>query len=400
MNRVVLTGMGVVTHYGEGIDKMMRGLQSRPLTPEPVQIPTFKDKFTTLPHYEVPKEVYKEFEKTCPDKIYRILVPMSAYACIATDEAISLEHRESFHSMSGVGVSVASSAPSIESLVESLNLWKENPKKITSGHVFKTLHNVITLTLAKYVGADSRVSSLTNACASSIHNAIFGYESIALGKAKVMLCGGTEEYDPYLTFMFMKLSLASSHGCKPFHKNRDGIIIGDGAGMLQLEEYYHAKNRNVPIYAEVVGAEMTFSAHTTFNDKDDIFKCMYRTVYNIPYGTVVINTHATGTESGDLQELEAIQTLKRACPQLKFIVTALKRYFGHTLAASGAIETIATIKLIEQNKLIPLAEDDSQLVPELQNQDYNIDRSRPIYFLKNSFSLGGANSSILFKIQE
>lgn len=250
-----------------------------------------------------------------------------------------------------------------------------------------------------------------SACASGNTSIMDAFNYIRLGKAKVMIAGGSEAaITPASVGGFSALKAMSTRNddfetaSRPYDADRDGFVMGEGAGTLILEEYEHAKKRGAKIYAEVAGAAMTADAyHMTAPHPEGLgavkaMQLALREAEINPQAIGYLNPHATSTPLGDLAELQAIKKVFGESKNLD--ISATKSMTGHLLGAAGAVEAILSIKAIEKSIIPPTI--------NLHNLDENIPKDLPIVFgdakekniqyaLSNAFGFGGHNATVIFK---
>ena len=220
-----------------------------------------------------------------------------------------------------------------------------------------------------------------------------------------MLCGGSDEYHPLTTLCFDLINAAStgynsspSKTPRPFDRDRDGIICSEGCGILLLESYDSAKERGADILAEIVGFASTANSENIANPSaESLVACMEKTLSdsNInPQDIDYVNAHATGTIQGDIEEAEAIYRVFGG----EVPVSSLKGHIGHTMAASGSLELIASINMIRKKIVIPTLnlENIDDLCKKI-NLVQNLEERQIEYILKNNFALGGVNSSLILR---
>lgn len=382
MKQVVITGMGAVTHFGYGVDVLVNGLLSPDEEPDKVNIEIAKDKQIVLPAYKVDDFIVNSYIDNLANYIYKNTTRMSALASMAVDEALK-EQNVWDYQLNDVGISIASSLPSLEEYESLVDIIQNNPRRMSTSTIFRTLSNNVAFNIAKYLNIKGRVLSSSAACATSLQSIILGYEAIKLGKAKVMICGGSEEYHPYLSQVFHKLGIASKTKCKPFEEDRDGIVVSEGAGIVILEELEYAVQRGATIYGQIVGTGQNFTNNAVFSSIGDIKNCMKEAVtesgINIASSTVTVDAHATGTVIGDANELAAILDFEKEY-NCKVTIEAFKERLGHTMAACGVLELIAAIKMA--------------LLAPFQHSAY------PELLVKNSFGIGGINTSLAVKLPD
>ncbi len=402
--RVVITGMGTVSPFGQGVECLWEHLLKGDSA---VQIIPDMQKLGGLRSW-VAAVVPEIDESVIPRKKRRFMSPMSVYSTIAALEAAAMAGlSEDKISSRGTGLCLAST---MGSTTESEAFFQEmnrsgSIENIKSTMFFKTMNHSCAANTAQALGITGRTISPSAACASSNLAIGLAFEMIAAGKQDVMVCGGSDEHHCLAPAIFDIMNAAS---CKynsepqqtprPFDIDRDGVVCAEGAGVLVLEEMGHARARNANILAEIVGFATFSSPENIANpDSQTIMECMECSMKQagIKAGDVdYVNAHATATIEGDIAEAQAIGAVMAD----KVPVSSLKGHLGHTMAASGAMEMIASIQMMHYNILIPtrnLVKPD----PLCGVMDFVI-TPREIeinVILKNSFALGGINSAILVR---
>lgn len=254
-----------------------------------------------------------------------------------------------------------------------------------------------------------------SACASSTHAIVDATNLIRLGKADVFISGGSEAaINPAGLGGFSSMQALSTRNddpvtaSRPFDKDRDGFVLGEGAGALVLEEYEHAKARGAKIYAEIVGTGMTADAyHLTAPHPEGlgaatVMRLALEEAGIRPEDIDYINVHGTSTPAGDLPELKAVEQVFGEAAK-KVNISSTKSMTGHLLGAAGAVESVACIMAI-QHSLIPptinLQHVDEAINPALQLTPNKAVERKVRYALSNTFGFGGHNSSLIFKANE
>lgn len=406
--RVVITGMGSVSPYGHGNKFLKQGLDSASDPFSHVKIKVSKDRYGIFPVGLVPTKYYgyddiiSMSDLHIPREIDRSMSNLSRYAYFATREALmqsGITQQNDFYS--NIGTAISSTLPSIHTYEELFNKYIDiDPKQMPSTISFKTMNHTSSLNIASAFGLKGRCLSPSSACAGGLQSIILGYEAIAFNRTNVMVCGGTEEYHPFLTLIFNKLGIASKSSCKPFDIERDGIIISEGSGILVLEEYEHAINRGANIIAEILGTGINTSSNLANSDIQSIYSCMQEAIKDANKQFHIdkikfINAHATGTNIGDMAEGKAIESIFNLFTN----VNSLKGYFGHAMGASGSLELIASILGLQDNKFYSTIGCNNY---DKRCGNININ-NKSTYFnnpilLKNNFGLGGINTSVIIKI--
>jgi 3-oxoacyl-[acyl-carrier-protein] synthase II len=253
-----------------------------------------------------------------------------------------------------------------------------------------------------------RVLSSSTACTTSSQSIGFGYEMIKYGMQDAMICGGADEYDTTTVAVFDNLLACStayndtpSRTPRPFDVNRDGLVVGEGAGAVLLEEYETAKKRGASVLAEVIG----FSCNNNGGDLilpnlDGICQTLRLGLKDAgiaPDAVDYVSAHATGTKMGDGIEAKAIETVYGTGPR----VSGLKSYMGHTMASCGVIESILTLYMMEKGFIAPtlnLEEVDPRCaaIRHVRQPEQAAIRIAAV----QNFAFGGVNTSLFFKNPE
>ncbi len=345
-------------------------------------------------------------EGEIPRKVRRSMSPMSIMAAQAADEAFSEAGLDKASIGDGrcgcVTGSTMGSAKVINEAYE-LVLPEKDFSKLTSMMFFKCMAHSVSANLSQHLGLSGVQMATSAACASGLQAVCTGYDLIRSGRQDVVLCGGAEEIHPTVTGIFDLLYATStgfndspSETPRPFDSRRDGLVCGEGAGILVLESLEHAVARSATIIAEILGYSSLCSAdHLSQSDSDSMTRCMRGALADAetaPEEIDYVCAHATGTLQGDAAEALSIANVFGS----KVPVSSLKGYIGHTLGASGAIELIAALTMMKNNTLIPglnldkPADDCSGISHLKKPQGANVRR-----FIKNSFAFGGVNVSLV-----
>ena len=259
--------------------------------------------------------------------------------------------------------------------------------------------------IAIFFGLTGRVIPTSCACASGSQGVGYAYESIKYGMIDMMLAGGGEELCPSEAYVFDSLYATSLKNDQPeaspspYDSGRDGLVIGEGAGILVLESLEHARARGARIYAEVAGyASNCDGSHVTRPEQATMHACMQAALRDAgiaPSAVGYVNGHGTATEHGDIAETLATEALFGDAMPL----SSLKSYMGHTLGACGALESWFSIEMMRQKWFAPtlnLVDVD----PRCGQLDYIRGEARHIdteYVVNNNFAFGGLNTSLVFR---
>lgn len=407
--RVVVTGMGMLTPVGNTVESSWKSLVAGQSGI------TLIDHFDTSAHATKFAGLVKNFncEEIISRKEARKMDLFIQYGIDAGVQAM----RDSGLTVTEENASRIGAA--IGSGIGGLGLIEENhaalvaggPRKISPFFVPSTIINMISGHLSIMFGLRGPSISIATACTSGVHNIGYAARTIAYGDADAMLAGGAEKGSTPLGVGGFGAARALSTrnddpqaASRPWDRDRDGFVLGDGAGIVVLEEYEHAKKRGAKIYAEVVGFGMSSDAyHMTSPPADGAgaalaMKNALRDADVTPSQVTYINAHGTSTPVGDKAEVNAIK-LAYGDDAKRVMVSSTKSMTGHLLGAAGAIESIFSI-LTLRDKVIPPTinldnpdEDfDLDFVPNEARQLKEID-----YVLCNSFGFGGTNGSIIFR---
>lgn len=290
-------------------------------------------------------------------------------------------------------------------------LVDKEAKKISPFFVPSTIVNMISGHLSIIYGLQGPNIAISTACTSGVHNIGHAARIIVYGDADVMLAGGAEKSTTPLGVAGFAAARALSKrnhdpqaASRPWDKDRDGFVLGDGAGVLVLEEYEHAKKRNAKIYAELVGFGMSSDAHHITNPPENGYGAALAMKNALKDAGVsaskinYINAHGTSTIAGDKAEVEAIKTVFSEDAQ-NVMISSTKSMTGHLLGAAGAIESIFSILALHDQVAPPTINLDNP--DEGFDLDFVPNETRSLknmeYTLCNSFGFGGTNGSVVFK---
>lgn len=397
--RVAITAVGAVSPYGVGVPALMEGLSAGhcalSLIPDDMRISNVNCHAAGF----VPP-----ISTRIPREIRRGMSPMSVYAYLAAKEALA---QAGLENEKGIGVCVGST---LGSGIEIASIFDELHQQGDLDHVrsmsfFKIMGHTSASNVALALGLSGRVISPAAACATGLQAIGLAYESIAFGREKRMLCGGTEEFSFLATATFDKIGAASQArdpdmASLPFDKRRQGIVCSEGAGILCLEEMESAKQRGANILGEIRGFATQTSTDMAMLSPASALRTMHAAIADAGISVDEIgyvNTHATGTIGGDIAEGQAIEQLfGHEVP-----VSGLKGYMGHPLAASGAIEAAVCVEMLKTNTLVGMRRDFS---PDPACGGIKFaktgDMLKKPCILKDSFALGGIYTSIVISQEQ
>ena len=404
IKRVVITGSGVVSPFGAGVNVLNQALaEGRSCVRHSPELENIAGVSTAL------AAVVPNFDSSIiPRSSRRSMSKATQYAWVAVHEALHMAGLTTPLLGADIGLVAGTTTTSVENMESFFRTYFANKsvEQITAMLFFRTMGHSLAANLAQALGVAGRVIAPAAACSTGLQAVGLGYEFIHNGTQRIMLCGGADEYHPLTSATFSIMNAVSSNyndepdkAPRPFDTQRDGIVCAEGAGMFVLEELTSAKQRNAPILAEIVGFATTAdTTNLASPSSESLTTCMRLALSNAqltPANISYVSAHATGTLQGDIAELEALCTVFNG---LSPAVSSLKGHLGHTMAASGAIELAACLKMIKDQCIIPTRNLDNpdcscKTVRLLQKKTYE-----PVhYIMKNSFALGGINCSLIIK---
>ncbi|NIG98382.1 MAG: beta-ketoacyl-ACP synthase II [Serratia symbiotica] len=313
---------------------------------------------------------------------------------------------------SRIGAAIGSGIGGLGLIEENYNsLTEGGPRKISPFFVPSTIVNMIAGHLTIMYGMRGPSISIATACTSGVHNIGHAARIIAYNDADVMLAGGAEKASTPLGIGGFGAARALSTrnenpqaASRPWDKDRDGFVLGDGAGMMVLEEYEHAKRRGAQIYAEVLGFGMSSDAyHMTSPPENGAGAALAMKNALIDAGVTTsqigyINAHGTSTPAGDQAETQAVKSVFGLDAQ-RVMVSSTKSMTGHLLGAAGAVESIFTLLALRDQAVPPTINLDNP--DEKCDLDFVPHEARQVsdmqYTLCNSFGFGGTNGSLIFR---
>ncbi|CAH0991507.1 3-oxoacyl-[acyl-carrier-protein] synthase 2 [Sinobacterium norvegicum] len=348
-----------------------------------------------------------EMPKNYPRKKTRAMGRVSKMAVVATEAALTDAGllADPILESGQVGVAYGSSTGSTDAIKDfGAMLIENNTGKITSSTYIKMMGHTTAVNISLFFGLRGRVITTSSACTSGSQGIGYAYEAIKYGKQTIMVAGGAEELCPTESAVFDTLyatSIANDapHSTpRPFDRQRDGLVIGEGAGTLILEEYQHAKDRGATIYAEVLGfATNCDAAHITQPRQETMQIAMEQALQDADISADSIGyicAHGTATDKGDIAESQATAAVFGKRTPL----SSLKSYLGHTLGACGALESWFSISMMQSGWFAPTI-NLGQIDPLCGDIDYITGGGRDIdcdTVMNNNFAFGGINTSLIF----
>ena len=405
--RVVVTGLGAITPIGNDVASFWQGLKDKKVGIAPI---TYFD--TTDYKAKLAGEV-KDFDpkKYMDPKAARRMEPFSQYAVAAAGEAIAqagldMEKEDPFR----VGTSIGSGIGSLQAMErEHKKMLEKGPNRVNPLLVPMMISNMAVGNVAMHYGLKGKSINVVTACATGTNSIGEAFRSIQYGEADVMVAGGTESaITPLGMAGFAALTALSTNddpetASRPFDKDRDGFVMGEGAGNVVLESLEHAQKRGAKILAEVVGYGGSNDAFHITSPAEDGSGAAYAMEMALkdagiaPEKIDYINAHGTSTHHNDLFETMAV---KKALGDhaYKVKINSTKSMIGHLLGAAGGVEFIACVKSIEDGFVHATA--GLKEAGEGCDLDYTMGEGVPMdihYALTNSLGFGGVNASLVIK---
>ncbi|MBS4168497.1 beta-ketoacyl-ACP synthase II [Parachlamydia sp. AcF125] len=406
--RIVVTGMGIISCLGHEVDLFYQNLLLGKSGIAPI---------TGFPCEEYPTRFAGEIKEFDPGeyidkKQARRIDKFIAYTIVAGKKALELAglsgEKQERLDKERCGIIIGSGMGGMEVFVDGVqNLFEKGYKKVSPFFVPYIITNMGGGLLAKELGFMGPNYSISTACATGNHSIIAAASHIRSGEVDLMLCGGAEA-------TVLPIGIAGFCACKalsernedptkasrPWDKDRDGFVLGEGAGVLVLESLEHALARGAPIYAEYLGGSSSCDAHHITEPRADgkgVAVCIKKALKDaevLAEDINYVNAHATSTPAGDMAEVNA---LKQVLPHpSKVVMNATKSLIGHCLGAAGGVEAIVTVKAIAEGKVHPTL--------NLENPEPGLDFYVPKtaeelsikVALSNSFGFGGHNATLVF----
>ncbi len=404
--RVVVTGMGAITPIGNSVEEFWAGVKEQKTGFAPItyfDITDYKAKLAAEVKDFVAKD-YMDFKAAKRMELFSQYAVAAAKEAMA-DSGLDMEKEDPYM----VGVSVGSGVGSLQTVErEHTKLTERGPSKCNPLMVPMFIGNMAAGNVSIQLGLKGKSIDIVTACATGTNSIGEAYRTIQYGDADVMFAGGTEGgICPISVAGFTGLTALSTsedpEKCSiPFDKDRSGFVMGEGAAVVVLEEYEHAKARGAKIYAEVVGYGCSSDAYHITSPAEDgsgAARAMTNAVKDAgirPEDVYYINAHGTSTHHNDLFETRAIKlAFGEHAKEMK--INSTKSMVGHLLGAAGAIEFITCVKELQEGYLhatVGLKNPDEECDLDYCMEPVNMDID---YALSNSLGFGGHNASILVK---
>ncbi|NBT28796.1 MAG: beta-ketoacyl-ACP synthase I [Gammaproteobacteria bacterium] len=401
MNRVVVTGMGIVSSIGNNcaeVGTSLRGGRSGIKFSEEYEALGFRS--------QVHGAIDIDLDALIDRKLKRFMGASAAYNYIAMREAVSASGlSEKAISNPRTGLVVGSGGGSPENIVAAADILREKGvKRVGPYMVTRTMSSTNSACLSTAFSIKGVSYSISSACSTSAHCIGHGMELIQMGKQDVVFAGGGEELHWTTSVLFdamgamsAKYNDAPETASRTYDVNRDGFVISGGGGLLVLESLEHAQQRGAPILAELIGYGATSDGHDMVQPSGEgAIRCMNLALADVDTPIDYINTHGTSTPAGDIQELEAIRSVfGESVPPL----SATKSLTGHALGAAGVNEAIYSLIMLQGGFIAPSI-NISDLDPKaLGFPIVQVSTEAPDLktVMSNSFGFGGTNATLVFR---
>ncbi|WP_137923411.1 beta-ketoacyl-ACP synthase [Cupriavidus sp. 2SB] len=378
------SGRNAVVHMPEWDD--IRGLNTRLGAPVPP--------FSPPPHYT--------------RKLTRSMGRVSLMAVMASEAALANAGLAGSPLVTGgrLGIAYGSSTGTPSAVQDFGRMMSERTTEDISATTYiRMMPHTTAVNIGVFFGITGRILTTSSACTSGSHGIGYAFETIRAGRQLAMLAGGAEELDATEAAVFDTLFATSTRNDapertpRPFDANRDGLVLGEGAGTLVLEELEHAQARGATILAEIVGyGTNSDGAHVTQPQAGTMAQAMRLALEDAnlsPDAIGYVNAHGTATDHGDVAESQATHDVLGG----RMPVSSLKSYMGHTLGACGALEAWMTIEMMRDGWFAPTI-NLTDLDPRCAPLDYIMGEGRRIdtdHVMSNNFAFGGINTSLVFR---
>ena len=417
MRRVVVTGLGMVTPLGCGVEPTWQRIldgQSGASQVQAFDVSDLACKIAcSIPLGDGSNGTFNPDDWMEP-KEQRKVDPFIVYAMAAARQALDDAgwRPTSYEDQCATGVLIGSGIGGIGGIYEaSVTLIERGPRRISPFFIPGRLINLASGYVSIEFGLKGPNHAVVTACSTGAHAIGDAARLIALGDADVMVAGGAES-------PINRLSIAGFAACRalstnfndnptkasrPYDKDRDGFVMGEGSGVVVLEEYEHAKARGAKIYAELIGYGMSGDAYhitSPSEDGDGAYRCMTAAIKRAgiaPSDIDYINAHGTSTPLGDELELKAVERIMGNAAA-KLTMSSTKSAIGHLLGAAGSVEAIFSVLAIRDQIVPPTINLDNPSVDTAIDLVPHKAKSKPIdVVLSNSFGFGGTNASLIFR---
>ena len=404
-NRVVITGVGAYSPIGNDWSEIESNLRARKSGVQHIEAWDEYDGLNTklgapVKHFKAPAS----FTRKRTRSMGRVALLSTAASEIALRDAGLLD--DPVLKSGRVGVAYGSSTGSTDAITDFANmLLSKTLDGITATTYIRMMGHTAPVNIGVFFGLKGRVYTTSSACTSGSQGIGYAFEAVRSGAQDIMVAGGAEELCPTEAAVFDTLyatSTSNDHpetAPRPFDRDRDGLVIGEGACTLILERRDHALARGAKIYAEIVGFETNSDgAHVTQPSSDMMQRVMQLALDNagLDASTIgYVSAHGTATQRGDIAESHATRNVFGE----HIPISSLKSYMGHTLGACGALESWLAVEMMNNRWFAPTINLEN-VDPDCAELDYIVGGGRELdveYVVNNNFAFGGINTSLIFR---
>nr|WP_220271587.1 beta-ketoacyl-ACP synthase [Helicobacter sp. MIT 99-5507] len=401
--RVFVVGYGIVSTFGKSWSEFRSALLKKQ---NAVKYMQEWEKYQELTTYLAAPIIDYSHPKEWSRKDLRSLGRVSQYSVEAAGLALKMAGLFGDESIKDgrMGVASGSSTGSTDAIMQLAKLMFAGESDCNANSYIKSMPHTTAANIAIFYGLKGRMIPTSSACTSASHAIGYAYEAIKYGKIPIMLAGGAEELCPSECYVFNSLYATSQKNStpnltpSPFDINRDGLVLGEGACMLVLEGEESMIKRGAKPIAEVVGfgstCDGTHVVKPEAKTMQSAMKLALKDANITPDKIGYISAHATATKWGDIVESHATNNLFGD----RVAISSLKSYIGHTLGACGAIESVASIEMMNEGLFAPtinLENVDSECAKLDYLKDFKEINTN--YVMNNNFAFGGVNTSLIFK---
>lgn len=405
MSRVVITGAGNLSPLGHDWETVHARLrEKRNAVRQFPEWSEYKGLNTRLGVPTAPFELPEHYNRKSTRSMGRVALMATRATELALEDAALLN--DPILKSGCVGISYGSSAGTPESMGDfGRTLSEKNTQFINATTYIKMMSHTAPVNIGVFFGITGRIITTSSACTSGSQGIGYAYETIKAGRQTIMLAGGSEELDVTGATVFDTLFATSTNNDnplltpRPFDSKRDGLVVGEGASTLVLENLEHALARGAKIYAEVVGfGTNSDGRHVTQPNAETMAQAMRLALLdaNLSADAIAyVNAHGTATDHGDIAETTATHSVFGE----RMPISSLKSYTGHILGACGAFEAWVSIEMMRENWFAPTVNLDD-VDPRCGALDYIMGTGRNLeaeYIMSNNFAFGGINTSLIFK---
>ncbi|WP_322400006.1 beta-ketoacyl-ACP synthase [Massilia luteola] len=405
MKRVVVTGMAGISPLGNDWDAIRARLgEGRNAIVRMAAWDDYEGLNTRLGAPAAPFELGERYHRKAVRSMGRVALMATRASELALADAGLLDHP--LLTGGRMGIAFGSSAGTPSAIGDFGRMMEERTTKgINATTYIKMMAHTAPVNIGVFFGVTGRVVTTSSACTSGSQGIGYAYEAIKTGRQTAMIAGGAEELCATEAAVFDTLFATSVRNDaphttpRPFDRVRDGLVIGEGAGCLILEEREHALARGATVYAEIVGfGTNSDGCHVTQPNADTMRIAMELALEDAglaPQAIGYVNAHGTGTQHGDVAETIATNAVFGA----RMPISSLKSYMGHTLGACGALEAWISIRMMREGWFAPTVNLD-EIDFQCGELDYIRGEGRRLdceYVMSNNFAFGGINTSLIFK---